>query len=660
MLVSKKFYKFFCVLLQLPVLLVVLILNDAAWWIMLTGIISVVLLSGVLVWYWLLKPIFILFESQQDDNCDNLLFKKVEFKNSIFNKLSDSYSKIVEELKVLLSGTAGIGQTMLFSTRQLAKSTEVVKNSAEETAYVLEEIADGNNEIVSSVEHSNEQIEKIEKQIKNYGEACDKLKESSIKSIQAIEEGRNELLKNENILQENVESNIEANNSVEKLENFSKQINTIVDTIADFAEQTNLLAINASIEAARAGEAGRGFAVVAKEVGKLADNSSHATNKIQELVQEIFNLITGVKGKTQASLKSIQLQQDSAQQVKKTFEDINTYTDSTTDKIKITTESTDKLYEAITEIKNAMNNVESAIQHSAAASEESSASAFQQKDHIAEIAKASSNIARLVENMKLCTDKYKIPKVGYINWSTEIASAYVFKYWVKNAYGIDIILVEVEGYAIDEMYNALASGDFDSTISCWTPDMHDIYLNKYKNKLDKVGVSLKGAKTGLVVPEYVNIKSIADLNMQKEKFNNTIYAIEKEAGVTMQSDKAVKEYNLDLEMDYGNNKTIYDALDSAIKNKDFVVVTGWFPETMFEKWDLKFLEDPKCCFGDDKQINSISRLKLKDNYPLLHEALQRFKWTPKQTAKVMMLMEEGYSADEAACEFLNINSNFLK
>jgi glycine betaine/proline transport system substrate-binding protein len=178
--------------------------------------------------------------------------------------------------------------------------------------------------------------------------------------------------------------------------------------------------------------------------------------------------------------------------------------------------------------------------------------------------------------------------------------------------------------------------------------------------LDVLGVNLTGAKTGLVVPEYVDINSISELNVHKEKFKNTIYAIEKEAGVTMQANEAIKDYNLELEMNYGNNQTIYEALNSAIKNKEFVVVTGWFPETMFEKWDLKFLGDPKRSFGDAKQINTISRLNLKEDYPLIHEALQRFKWAPEQTTKVMVLMEEGYSVDEAACEFLNKNPNFLK
>ncbi|GLI85113.1 glycine betaine ABC transporter substrate-binding protein [Rossellomorea marisflavi] len=97
--------------------------------------------------------------------------------------------------------------------------------------------------------------------------------------------------------------------------------------------------------------------------------------------------------------------------------------------------------------------------------------------------------------------------LSYVAWDSEIASTNVVAKALESI-GYKVKLVQLDA---GPMFTAVAEGNADATVSGWLPLTHKDYLDKYGDKMDRLGPNLEGAKTGLVVPSYVEADSIEDL-----------------------------------------------------------------------------------------------------------------------------------------------------
>lgn len=241
--------------------------------------------------------------------------------------------------------------------------------------------------------------------------------------------------------------------------------------------------------------------------------------------------------------------------------------------------------------------------------------------------------------------------IGYVLWDGEIASTNVMKQVLEQA-GYDVEIIAVDAGAL---YLGVAEGEFDFTTSAWLPQTQKNYWERYGEDIDSVAVNLEDCRIGLAVPEYVTIDSIEELNAEKDRFDGQIIGIDPGAGIMQNTENVITEYGLDYELIASSNVGMTTSLSRAISNEEWVVVTLWSPHWAFNRWDLKYLEDPKGVMGDADHVETLARKGLAEDDPELYAILERFAWTHEDIQSVMVDLENGMSEEEAAKKWVDNN-----
>ncbi len=244
----------------------------------------------------------------------------------------------------------------------------------------------------------------------------------------------------------------------------------------------------------------------------------------------------------------------------------------------------------------------------------------------------------------------KTLSIGYVDgWSDSVATTHVAAEVIKQKLGYD---VKLQAVATGIMWQGVATGKLDATLSAWLPVTHGEYWTKNKDKVVDYGPNFKEAKIGLIVPEYVKAKSIEDLKTDTT-FKNKIVGIDAGSGVMLKTDEAIKAYGLDYKLQASSGAAMIAELTRAEDKQDSIAVTGWVPHWMFAKWKLRFLDDPKGIYGAAETVNSIGSKGLEKKAPEVVAFLKKFQWASKdEIGEVMLAIQDGAKPEAAAKDWV--------
>jgi glycine betaine/proline transport system substrate-binding protein len=245
-------------------------------------------------------------------------------------------------------------------------------------------------------------------------------------------------------------------------------------------------------------------------------------------------------------------------------------------------------------------------------------------------------------------------KIGFVDgWSDSVATTHLAAAIIRTKLGHPVELVPL---AAGIMWQGVARGDLDMTLSAWLPITHEAYLANFKDKVQIIGANYPGAKIGLIVPEYVKATSLADLNNFKADFDNRIVGIDAGAGVMKKTEEAIKAYGLEMRLMPSSGPAMAAELDRAYRAKKAIAVTGWIPHWMFAKYKLRFLADPKTIYGAEEHVDSVINPALNTKAPAVVAFLKKFSWKPEEIGSVMLAVEGGAKPAAAADKWMTDNA----
>lgn len=283
-----------------------------------------------------------------------------------FGKLSAALESMKQQIGSLIREVIMQSDIMKSVTDEVADKMNALNGAIEGVSATTQELAAGMEETAASTEQISAMSSEIDTQARDMSEKS----ASAVSEISGIYQRASSINTRLSDAQQETEKILQdiRGNLAEALEGAKivNEIEVLSESVMEITDETNLLALNASIEAARAGDAGRGFAVVADQIGRLADQSKEAVEKIQKVTAAVTASVTRLSEDSEHLLNYVQT--SSVDTFRLTGEAMNAYTQDTShteELIHNFSEISGRLLDSVDGILTGINEISTASQEGA-------------------------------------------------------------------------------------------------------------------------------------------------------------------------------------------------------------------------------------------------------------------------------------------------------
>ncbi len=267
-----------------------------------------------------------------------------------------------DELGRLLRALSGMGTRLRTLVSEVRAGVESVSSASSQIATGNQDLSARTEQTAANLQQTASSMEELTATVTQSADTARQANQLAATAAQAAERGGQ------------VVGQVVA--SMQQITDSSRRISDIIGVIDSIAFQTNILALNAAVEAARAGQQGRGFAVVASEVRNLAQRSAEAAKEIKQLIT--------------TSVDNVQAGSAQVEEAGRSMHDIVNSVRRVGDLIGEITASSSEQRDGISQVNQAVAQLDQMTQQNAALVEESSAAAAAMRDQAQRLAQVVS------------------------------------------------------------------------------------------------------------------------------------------------------------------------------------------------------------------------------------------------------------------------------
>lgn len=286
------------------------------------------------------------------------------------NLVKEFFDASIKEATEAANQNAAIADKIIEVAASVSEKTDTMSGSLDQILQATHTVNESMNDIVVGTSGTAEAVSNQTYQTKEIQTVIDDTNESTQKIVTITEDAQVALSDGTQAIQslfDEVSGSINASREMQNaslaLQNKANEVRGITDIIFSISAQTNLLALNASIEAARAGDFGRGFAVVADEIRNLAEQTTHETENITALLEELSADARDVTERVEANVACANKENECAQIASEKLNEI-------TEKISVLYDEIHSVSGKVISLKTSNNQIVDSINTLSATSEE--------------------------------------------------------------------------------------------------------------------------------------------------------------------------------------------------------------------------------------------------------------------------------------------------